>query len=151
MNLLEQLKEDEGFSKKIYLCPAKKRTIGYGYNVDSNMLKLNAETLAVYGRVGITEQQAESVLKMCIDEIRKTLLVKIERFNLLDSVRQNVLINMCFNMGYAKLAEFKNFLAAISERDFETAAAEMEDSKWFHQVGLRSKRLVNEMRLGVIA
>ena len=48
---------------------------------------------------------------------------------------------MCFNLGYPRLSKFKNFLAAMQENDFETAAVEMMDSKWANQVGKRAERL----------
>ena len=37
-------------------------------------------------------------------------------------------------------------IAAVKSRDWETAADEMKDSRWYHQVGGRSVRLVQRMR-----
>ena len=57
-----------------------------------------------------------------------------------------IITNMAFNMGKKGVAGFDKMLAAIKAQDWETAAKEMEDSKWFNQVGDRAKRLVERMR-----
>ena len=67
-------------------------------------------------------------------------------FPYLDDDRRGVLVNMAFNLGPASLATFKNFLTSLEIRDFETASQEMEESKWFRQVGERAVRLVHRMR-----
>ena len=59
----------------------------------------------------------------------------------LDEVRQRVLVDMCFNMGLNTLQGFKKFLAAMQAGDWATAAAEMQDSTWWGQVGERAHRL----------
>jgi lysozyme len=58
---------------------------------------------------------------------------------------QRVIVNMAFNLGYSRLKGFKRMLAAVSNRDYERAAKEMEDSKWYGQVGRRSKELCRLM------
>jgi lysozyme len=55
---------------------------------------------------------------------------------------QRALANQCFNMGWPVLAGFRNMLAALKAHDYETAANEAEDSKWFRQVGDRGPRIV---------
>jgi lysozyme len=54
---------------------------------------------------------------------------------------QQVAVNMCFNLGEPRLSKFKKFIAAINEENWETAAAEMLDSRWAQQVGERAVRL----------
>ncbi len=54
---------------------------------------------------------------------------------------QHVLINMCFNLGANRLGKFRNMLSACSESNWDEMAAQMEDSKWFGQVGRRSAEL----------
>ncbi len=58
----------------------------------------------------------------------------------------DVLVNMSFNLGQTELAEFDNMWAALEIGDYDTAAAEMEDSQWFKDVGNRAVRLINRMR-----
>ena len=55
---------------------------------------------------------------------------------------------MCFNMGISRLLGFRKALAAVRAHQWDTAAAEMLDSKWTGQVGARATRLAKMMRTG---
>jgi len=61
-------------------------------------------------------------------------------YNLPENI-QHVLVNMCFNLGGTRLSKFKNMLEACRAHDWDKMAAEMEDSRWFKQVGRRSLEL----------
>ena len=71
-----------------------------------------------------------------------------EEFNKLPEPIQHVLVNMCFNLGGTRLSKFKNMLKACKNEDWQKMAVEMEDSRWFNQVGGRSREL-QMMVLGV--
>jgi len=58
----------------------------------------------------------------------------------------DILINMTFNMGKPRVLKFKKMWSAIEVNDWDTAADEMEDSKWFKDVGNRAVRLIGRMR-----
>ena len=64
-----------------------------------------------------------------------------EDFEKLPEVIQRVLVNMCFNLGGSRLSKFRNMLKACRNHDWKTMAVEMEDSRWFNQVGGRSREL----------
>lgn len=66
----------------------------------------------------------------------------------LTDARQNVLANMCFNMGWSKLSGFRLMLAAAKSGDYDKAATEMLDSTWAKQVHGRADRLAALMRKG---
>ena len=149
--LLEQLKKHEGYRQHVYKDTMGLDTIGYGYCLSRNPLKLTDNELNIYRKEGIKEPTAAYILMNCIDEFRKTLLVKIEGFNNLDEVRQNVLINMAFNIGIGGLLKFKNTLAHIRSGQYELAAAEMLDSTWARQVHGRAKELALQMKTGEFA
>ena len=61
-------------------------------------------------------------------------------YNLPEDI-QHVLVNMCFNLGGTRLSKFKNMIKACREHDWKEMAVQMEDSKWYGQVGRRSKEL----------
>ena len=73
----------------------------------------------------------------------------VPAFDELGDVRQEVIVNMAFNLGYSRLAGFKRFLAAVKSSEFAEAAIEMLDSTWANQVGSRAIRLSKAMRDGV--
>jgi GH24 family phage-related lysozyme (muramidase) len=68
-------------------------------------------------------------------------LCQPEAFYNLPSDIQRVLVNMCFNLGGTRLSKFKNMLTACRAHDWNEMARQMEDSRWFGQVGRRSKEL----------
>ena len=61
-------------------------------------------------------------------------------YNLPEDI-QHVLVNMCFNLGGKRLSKFKNMIKACREHNWKEMAVQMEDSKWYGQVGRRSKEL----------
>lgn len=67
----------------------------------------------------------------------------------LDSVRQNVLLNMCFNLGATGLSKFRNTLKACATGDYAAASRGMLASLWARQVGARAGRLAKQMLTGV--
>ncbi len=145
MNLIEQLKEHEGFRGSYYLCTAKKKTIGYGRNVDDNPLP--DYLCRDFDKEPMTEDEAEELL---IDDVNKvaTQLAKKYPIKHLSTARQAVLINMAFNLGVNGLMEFKKMLQAIKDKDYYEAAIQMLDSKWARQVGSRSDDLAEQMLTG---
>jgi GH24 family phage-related lysozyme (muramidase) len=54
---------------------------------------------------------------------------------------QRVIVNMCFNLGGSRLSKFRKMIEACQHHDWEEMAVQMEDSRWFKQVGRRSKEL----------
>ena len=64
-----------------------------------------------------------------------------EDWDKLPEVIQRVLVNMCFNLGGSRLSKFRNMLKACRNHDWKTMAVEMEDSRWYNQVGGRSREL----------
>ena len=53
---------------------------------------------------------------------------------------------MMFNMGYGRLSKFKGMKRGVDAKDWNKAADEMVDSRWYKQVTNRAQRLVDRMR-----
>ena len=131
--LRQRLKAEEGLRLKPYRCTSNRLTIGYGHNLDS----------------GITEEAAEILLSMDIAHCTVDMIIIFGNFLSKISVkRQEVLLNMRFNLGSTGFLSFKKMIAAIKAEDFDLAAKEMIDSKWYTQVNKRAELLVTEMIKG---
>tara|TARA_S200002703_G_C3739168_1_gene227290 strand:+ start:462 stop:920 length:459 start_codon:yes stop_codon:yes gene_type:complete len=65
----------------------------------------------------------------------------IPSFNSLPHGVQAILVEMAFQMGKSGLRGFKKMVAALELRDYETAAAEMLDSRWYQQTPGRCEKL----------
>lgn len=132
MNAIELIKYHEKYRRFPYRCTAGKLTIGYGWNLDDN---------------GITVEQATYILDQQVRAVRVTLSAEPYWINL-DVVRQAVITDMAFNLGWPKFSLFRRMRAALGEHAYSRAANEMVNSAWYTQVGTRSKRLVGMMRSG---
>lgn len=166
--LIQQLKRHEGVMLKVYRCPANKLTIGIGRNLQDKGLT-NVEQNFIFGEGNmsknvvidefmkrkvddkgnnITVQEAEWLLERdienCVSELERH-----KWFTELDSVRQDAIINMCFNMGYGGLMKFTRMIKALELKDYITASKEASNSRWYKQVGNRSKEIVQQILTGV--
>ncbi len=128
-----QLRIDEGLKLKPYRCTANKLTIGYGRNIEDK---------------GITEEEANHLLLNDIIATEKELSTNKPVYNTLDDKRKEVLLNMCFQLGYPKLSQFKKFFKALESKDYSLASLEMMDSSWAKQTPNRALRLSRIMRKG---
>ncbi|GAB6161902.1 glycoside hydrolase family protein [Desulfothermus naphthae] len=123
----------EGKKKFVYRCPAGKLTVGVGRNLEDK---------------GLSEDEIEYLLQNDIKECISDLTKIFDNFFKLDDVRQAVLIDMRFNLGPTRFRSFKRMIKAVKEQDFQRAAEEMKDSKWFKQVKQRGQRLYEMMKTG---
>ena len=67
-------------------------------------------------------------------------------FNELPEEVQQIIANMMFNLGRPRLSKFKGMKRGVDNQDWNGAADEMVDSRWYRQVGRRAERLVERMR-----
>lgn len=130
--LRSQLERHEGLRLRPYRDIVGKLTIGFGRNLDD---------------IGITRDEAMAMLDNDIDQAELNLRT-VDEYNTLDPIRQTVLANMCFNLGFRGLMGFRNLWRAIGRQDWHSAAREMLDSKWAVQVGRRAQELAAIMRSG---
>mgnify|MGYP003330141278 CR=1 FL=1 len=141
--LRKALIRDEGLRLAAYLDPEGILTVGIGHNCI-------ASPVAGVTKPGdrITEELAYQLFDADIGETIKQLDRTLPWWRGLDSPRQNVLLNMGFNMGVPKLSKFVKTLQAIQREDYEAAADEMLESRWAAQVGNRALRLAQAMEEG---
>jgi len=131
----ETLIRHEGLRLKPYRDSVGKLTIGVGRNLED---------------VGLTELEAHWLLMNDITRVADELLEAIPWIAGLNDVRQEVLVNMAFNLGIKGLLEFKRTLSAIERAKYRAASRFMLESKWASQVGPRARELAQAMKTGII-
>ena len=97
---------------------------------------------------GLREDEIDLMLVNDIQEAEDAARALVPNFDSLSDGRKAVVVNMAFNLGQTRLAEFTRTLAAIRDERFDHAATEMLNSKWARQVGDRALRLSAKMRAG---
>ena len=134
-----EIKRHEGEVLEIYMDSLGYKTLGVGHLCQPSDPEYDWE-------VG-TKVSQEVVDMYYEDDFNKHYKEAIhvfgseEDFEKLPEPIQRVLVNMCFNLGGSRLSKFRNMLKACRDHDWKKMAVEMEDSRWFKQVGRRSVEL----------
>lgn len=128
-----QLVIDEGRRAIAYVDTVGKMTAGVGRNITDRPF---------------FDDEIALMLKNDIREVEKDLDRRLPWWRQMTPARQNVLANMCFNLGISRLLGFEQALTHMRAGRYDDAAREMLDSRWARQVGDRAKRLAALMRKG---
>jgi len=131
MNLLNQIKEHEGFRSEVYECTEGYDTIGYGFAIKD--LKLD-------------EDIAELILKRKLDELQERIAGKFSWFSVSPDVVKEVVINMCYQLGVSGFSKFKKTIYLLETEQYEDASIEMLNSLWAKQTYNRAKELSETLR-----
>jgi lysozyme len=137
--VIKQIAFEEGLRLKAYLCPAKKKTIGYGHNLDANP-RLNGVLIPE----SITKYQAETILYCDVRDVYDALSKKWLPFHGLSQVRQDACINMAYQLGVNGFLGFKEMCRALSDVHYYTAHNEAMHSSWAKQTPVRAKRVADQ-------
>ncbi len=126
------IKQHEGKRLKVYKDTVGKNTIGYGHLVKPG------EDFSK----GITDQQADEMFNKDFANA-----VQVARttpgYNLADQKRKQAMVDLAYNMGPNWHKSWPKFSAAAANGDWKTAAKELQNSKWYKQVGHRGNTIVN--------
>ena len=60
----------------------------------------------------------------------------------LSDVRKRAVVDLAYNLGQPRLSKFTNFLKAMNSQNFDQAAQELKNSKWYTQVSRRGPNIV---------
>ena len=134
-SIANRLKQEEGFRKFPYWDTAKvpQCTIGYGYNLTAN---------------GLPEDICEELLNRSIQKAVAQLVSALPWVLRLSEPRQEVLVDMAYNLGIGGLKSFKTFLGLLEKGSYELASKAMLQSLWAKQVGQRAVNLSEMIRKG---
>jgi lysozyme len=158
--LRRELSRDEDRRNKPYFDSKGIKTVGVGWNLEANgiphevlpLLGLTSDSHDLLAPFSIDYEWPEPAIDALLDigilRAERGLDVLLPHWRDMDAARQRVCLNLCFNMGANRLAGFHDMLAAVRLGDWAAAAAEMKDSAWFKQVGVRAPRLVAMMATG---
>jgi lysozyme len=128
-----QLQRHEGVRLKPYTDTVGKLTIGVGRNLSDTGITMTEALFMLRNDIATAAAELEARLPWVVD---------------LSPARQQVLVNMVFNLGWFTFSKFKKMLAALQNKDFEMAAKQMLSSLWARQVGNRAVELAEQMRRG---
>lgn len=136
--LRERLIRSEGWKHKPYTDTVGKLTIGVGFNLTD---------------VGLYDEEINFILDNRIKQVKK-FLDTIPVYRKLDSVRQGVLEDMCFNLGPEPFdgdgfKDWPIFMKQLAKGDYKAAADNMRSTLWAKQVKQRAIKLARIMETGI--
>lgn len=132
--VVNELYSDEGDRKFPYRCSQGFLTIGVGYNLDAN---------------GLPDDIRRELLRRQLLEAEKNAKRIFPDFEGFTRNRRAAILNMLYNLGPARLLGFRKMIRAIAVGDWEEAARQAKDSKWYTQVQpSRSERILRQLREG---
>jgi hypothetical protein len=150
--LMESTTLHEGDVSGLYLDSRNVLTTARGRNLEANPLTAR-EWRWLYDNkcitVHINQRGREYLQANDIDKALAQLRSRLLCFDRLNDVRQNVLIEMSFQMGVDGLLGFHDMLDAITAQDWAAAAREGLDSKWARiDSPDRARELMEMLRTG---
>ena len=146
--LRKEIEADEGCKYETYYCSEGHLTGGIGHLIT----EWDEEVYA--GPIGtpIPEEQVKSWFEKDVHIAVNDCISIFDDFDNLPEDIQHVLINMAFQLGGPRLRKFKKMIAAVNDSNWDEAAAQMEDSRWYKQTTNRATRLIDRViRIGVPA
>ena len=139
--LREQLKIDEGCVYEIYNDHLGYPTFGIGHLVIESDPE-NGEEIGT----PVSESRVIEAFEQDVETVLSDCAILYPDFDELPEEVQQIVANMMFNMGRPRLSGFKGMKRGVDARDWNEAADQMVDSRWYRQVGARAERLVERMR-----
>lgn len=131
--LANEIAFDEGFSETPYQDTVGVWTVGYGWNLEARPI-------------------SKAMARQHMLEIIKEGMEYLERFPFWDKAngaRKHAFVNMYYNLGRGGFNSFKKMIAAANDGDWNKAAKEAVDSKWYVQVRNRGPRVTEAIRTGI--
>jgi len=128
-----------------YQCTEGVWSLGYGHNLEAH------PDPAYPARAGTTCTAEQAEIWLVADVLMAELHMR-RRWPWMQTLPPAVYescVELTFNMGVGRLASFVEMLRALQTHDYNTAACELHDSKWYRQVKPeRGDRIINQTRRG---
>ena len=125
-NLIENIKESEGFVKHVYDDSRGIPTIGYGFAIKD---------------LDLDEDIASEILSRKVSRLINKVDGKFDWFNEANDEIKEVVVEMCYQLGLGGFSKFKKTISYFANKDYKEASIEMLDSKWAKQTPNRANKL----------
>ena len=139
--LKKEIIADEGMVKHIYEDHLGYPTFGVGHLITEKDPKWKKSL-----GTEVSEERVHECLENDLNIVLKDCKILYPDFDDLPEEVQHIIANMMFNLGRPRLSAFKGMKAGVDSKDWNKAADEMVDSRWYKQVTNRANRLVERMR-----
>ena len=143
LELINELKREEGFRDRVYQCSEGVDTIGYGFNVKY----LSKDDLALNG--GFIEPMSEEVATQILNRKVKKLIKSVDEvYSWIDNLPEVVKIgiyDMIYQLGIKGFGSFVNTQKYLKLLDYSKAIENIKNSKWAKQTPRRANNLIKRL------
>lgn len=126
MSLIEDIKQEEGFSGTVYKCTEGFDTVGYGT------------------KLPLTKEESELILNHRLNKTKAQLTSYLYDLDIKPEA-WDILFNLAYQLGVNGVLKFKKMIEALRVKDYKEASIQMLDSLWAKQTPNRAKRLSDRM------
>ena len=143
IELINELKREEGFRDRVYQCSEGVDTIGYGFNAKY----LTDDELALNG--GFIEPMSEEVATQILNRKVKKLIKSVDEvYSWIDNLPEVVKIgiyDMIYQLGIKGFGSFVNTQKYLKLLDYPKAIENIKNSKWAKQTPRRANNLIKRL------
>lgn len=152
--------DDEGHEAHPYQDEEGIWSIGIGHNLEANGvppgvladhpsgLPWPACLEALQARGGLAEREIDLLFNHDLTVAATDLQACLATASLLDPARYAAMIDMAFNLGYARLSLFGTFLSLMASSQYQAAAADLLKTKVTQELPHRYTRLASIINTG---
>lgn len=146
--LRDLVRGHEGFKQRVYPDPIhgwKVPSVGVGFNLTRDdaaqrLREVGADLKKVLsGEQVLTPPQIQKLFDYDLNHSLEDARSIFPGFDAFPTSAKKAIVDMIYNLGRKKFLGFKNMIDAVRANDWQEAAYQMFDSKWFDQVGKRAE------------
>ena len=126
MSLIEDIKQEEGFSGTVYKCTEGFDTVGYGT------------------KLPLTKEESELILNHRLNQTKAQLTSYLYDLDIKQEA-WDILFSMAYQLGVNGVLKFKKMIEALRSKDYKEASKQGLDSLWAKQTPNRANRLMKRM------
>ena len=130
-DLIESIKQHEGFRSKVYDDSLGIPTIGYGFAIKDLELE---------------EDICDMILERKLSILKERIENKFQWYRYMPQEIKDVVVEMCYQLGVYGFSRFKKTIAYIQNKQWEEASVEMLDSRWAEQTPGRAREMSNRVK-----
>ena len=150
-NFYNMLSLNEGNVPNAYKDSKGIMHIGVGFNLEDGgnkrfLKKIGIDINELLSGRKLTDRETKTLYNHSLTQAFKDAQSYDPNFAKRPEAVKMTLVDMAYNLGLTKLEKFVDMKSALMNNDYNKAADEMVDSKWFEDVKSRGPRMVKLMR-----
>jgi lysozyme len=129
------IEHEESFRSTVYRCSE-----GYPTWLIGKKVGTKGQSLDDFKLLKASRSVALVMLQDDLDIVTAMIESKFDWFKRLNQARKDIIISMCYQLGFDGFCEFKKTIKFMAEGKYKEASIEMLDSLWAKQTPARAKR-----------